>query len=92
MDAAAALAEEAAIAVFLRPQHRAAGLRVIFDELRRRDAEIFCKAQDLLGADADGLVAAATVARVTGVRERTVTLHVEIDAGDKIAVGHDIAS
>jgi hypothetical protein len=29
---------------------------------------------------------------VTGVGERTVTLHVEVDAGDQIAIGHDIAS
>jgi hypothetical protein len=65
---------------------------VIFDELRRRYAEIPRKTQYLVGADADCLVAAATIAGVTGVGERTVTLHVEFDVGDQIAVGHDIAS
>jgi len=67
MDAAAPLSEKPTIAVFLRPQHRAAGFRVIFDELRRRDAEIPCKTQDFVRANADRFITTTPVAGVTGV-------------------------
>src|ERR1700692_2503257 len=92
MHAAAALTEKTAVAVFLRQQHCAAIFRKAFDELGRRDAEKPCKAQDFVRADTDCLVAATPIAGVTGVREWTVTLHVEVDAGNQIAVGHEIAS
>jgi hypothetical protein len=39
MHAATSLAEEAAIAIFLRPENGTACLSMVFDELCRRDAE-----------------------------------------------------
>ncbi|KRR22379.1 hypothetical protein CQ13_29435 [Bradyrhizobium retamae] len=92
MYTATALPEEAAIAIFLRLQDGTASFRMVFDKLRRRDAEIPRKTQDFVRADADRLVAATPIAGMTGVGKRTVTPHVEIDAGNQIAVGHDVAS
>jgi hypothetical protein len=67
MAAATALPEEAAITVFLGSQNCTAGLGMAFDELCRRDAQIPRKTKDFVGADADCLVATATIAGVTGV-------------------------
>src|ERR1700688_3771535 len=92
MHAPAAADEHPEVAGFLAPKDCAASFRMAFDELGRRDAEKPCKAQDFVRADADCLVAATPIAGVTGVREWTVTLHVEVDAGNQIAVGHEIAS
>lgn len=48
MHRAAVLAEENAVAVFVRTQHGAAGFRVAFEELCRREHLAAHQAQDLL--------------------------------------------
>lgn len=67
MHTVTALAEKAAIAVFLRRQNCTPSLGVAFNELRRRDANMPCKTQDFVGADSDRLVPATPIAGVTDV-------------------------
>jgi hypothetical protein len=62
------------------------------DEHRRRKAEITRQPQDFVRANADRLVAATPIAGVTAIRKCAVTPHVEIDAGNQIAVCHDAVS
>jgi hypothetical protein len=92
MHGTSALAEKLAIAVFLRPQDRPASLGMAFDEFRCKKAEVPRQPQDFVRADADRLVAATPIAGVTGIRKCAVTPQVEIDAGNQIAVCHDVVS